>query len=265
MKKAVKVLGATIVTLSICAAMSISAIYANPMKKQEDSIPQVTQTNKEIKEVKVIKETKEIKDIKQNIGDNMKKNSDIEKTKNSDSEKKHGKKLTEAQKLQKNLQISDDFKTTLDYFVSKGKITQAEADAAYKLFSENTGKINFSDFSKSVREAFKDLKATYTTLTGEQKNAIKQAIAVKIQAAIDGLVAGKIITEEQGKDLVSNYGKRNINFTEQQKTIIFDMASVAKAAALDELKETRVITPDQADGLKLFTIKLNEVKEHGKF
>ncbi|MDF2684928.1 MAG: hypothetical protein K0S55_109, partial [Clostridia bacterium] len=177
-----------------------------------------------------------------------------------------GKKSSFHDKLRKQLKFAGDYMDTLNYFVSIGKITQADADAALKLINDATGKINFSELPESVQKAFKDMKNTYTNLTGEQKNAIKEAISKNFQEAINKLVEGKIITEDQAKMLVSKFGKKNLDLTDDQKIIISDMLSAAKEDALKELTASGVITEEQAKMLNMCHIKINEEKkEHDKF
>jgi hypothetical protein len=258
MRKIFKVLGATVLTLSICTAMSVSAMYAKTVEnKPANKIEQMTQAAKAKQDTK--NNNTENKDKQeQELEDN---------TKFAQKDKEdQGKKFTDIEKFKMQLKFNNDFETTLKYFVSIGKITQADADAALKLINNATGKINFSDLPKSVQKAFKDMKNTYTKLTGEQKNAIKEAIAKNFQDAINKLVEGKIITEDQAKKLVSKFGKRNLDLTDDQKAIISDMLSNAKETALDELAANKVITAEQAEMLKFCRIKLNEVKrDHEKF
>lgn len=182
-------------------------------------------------------------------------------------EKKQKKELTDAQKEKIQQKIKQDIKTTLDYFVSKGKITQEDADKVINMITENSGKINFSDFPQTVKDAYKDLETFYSTLTEQQKKIINETIKNKFQEAMKKLVDEKKITEEQSKNIEQKYRNWNINLnlTDDQESLIFEMARSAKESALEELVKTNIITAEQAEMLKLCGFKFKEAANRNRF
>jgi len=165
-----------------------------------------------------------------------------------------GAQLTDEQKAERKAKMDAHMKATLAQLVSEGKITQADADAAYKLISESTGRIDFSTLPQTVQDA---LKANHPMqnaagLTDEQHTALQTAMEANLKTALQALVTDKTITQVQA-DAITAHTKgalKDSDLTTAQKDAVKKAMSSARTAAIDQLTKAGTITTAQAEILK---------------
>lgn len=168
--------------------------------------------------------------------------------------------LTAAEKAQMKKDADANFKKILDYYVGTGAITQADADAAYKLITDSATRVDMSKLPVSVQAALKDLKDTKINLTVAQKTAMKTTMIAFFKVEIQKLVDSNVLPSELAAKLLNHEKGVKVVLTAAQKDAVKAAAIQAGKDTLIKLEKDGTITKAQAD--KLALLKMGH-KGHG--
>ena len=163
-------------------------------------------------------------------------------------------KLTDAEKAQMKATETANFKAVLSYYVGTGAVTQADADTAYKLISENSDRLDMSKLPTTVQNAMKDLRDTQKNLTETQKTALRTTVDEFFKVEVQKLVDSKVITSDIATQLLSTTKgdkTEKATLTVTQMDAIRTAHQQAEKAAIDKLKTAGTITSEQAAKLGL--------------
>lgn len=159
--------------------------------------------------------------------------------------------LTDAEKAQKKLAADANFKKVLDYYVGTGAVTQADADAAYKLITESAKKIDMKKLPISVKAALKDLKTIKKNLTDAQLLALRTTMVDFFKVEIQKLVATNVLTTDLAAKLLSHEVDMRAELTTVQKDAIKAALIQAGKNTLSKLVQDGTLTKAQVEKLAL--------------
>ena len=164
--------------------------------------------------------------------------------------------LTDAEKAQRKLVSDANFKKVLDYYVGTGAVTQADADAAYKLITESAKKIDMKKLPASVKAALKDLRSIKKDLTDTQILALRTTMVDFFKVEIQKLVATNVLTSDLAAKLLSHEVDMRAELTTVQKDAIKVALMQAGKNTLSKLMQDGTLTKDQVEK---FTLLKNHI------
>ncbi len=159
--------------------------------------------------------------------------------------------LTDAQKAEMKKASDEHFRKILDYYTGTGAVTQADADAAYKLVSESTDRIDGTKLPTSVQDALKDLAENGKSLTTTQRDALAKGMATAVKAELQKLVDSKALPSDFPVDPATHERGSAVTLTDAQREAMRAACEKAEASVIADLVKAGTLTKTQGDKLLL--------------